>query len=121
MGLSMPSSAGQFNNQYTHHNTGASGLADLIATKILETIRNNPDNQNGVHRDMIIRPVAAATGADPQTVGYDLFIAHQACNTFQALTNFSSWDFCSDVIEGMIRDGYLYTGEDENHILAMDD
>ncbi|KAF8988374.1 hypothetical protein BGZ52_010922 [Haplosporangium bisporale] len=94
-GMNMPSSASQFNNQYTHHNAGASGSADFMATKILETIRNNPGNQIGVHRDAIIRPVAAATGADPQTVG--------------------------DLIESMILDGFLYTGEDENHILAMNE
>jgi len=72
-GMGMSSSVGQYNNPYTHHSAGASGSDDFVANKILETIRSNPGDQHGVHRDMIIRPVAAATGADPQTVGYDLF------------------------------------------------
>ncbi|KAG0031572.1 replication factor A protein 2 [Podila clonocystis] len=91
MGMSM-SSSGQYNTHGTHHNSGATS-GNVLENKILETIRNHPGRLQGVHRDVIIRAVAP-TPADQQAVG--------------------------ECLEQLIQDGFLYTGEDENHIMAME-
>ncbi|KAF9336582.1 hypothetical protein BG006_008148 [Podila minutissima] len=92
MGMSM-SSSGQHNTHGTHHSSGASS-GNILENKILEAIRNNPGRMHGVHRDEIIRAVAP-TPADRQAVG--------------------------ELLEQLIQDGFLYTGEDENHIMAMEE
>ncbi|KAG0098224.1 replication factor A protein 2 [Podila epicladia] len=91
MGMST-SSSGQYNTYGTHHGSGASS-GNILENKILEAIRNNPRRLQSVHRDEIIRAVAP-TPADRQAV--------------------------SETLEQMIKDGFLYTGEDENDIMAMD-
>ncbi|KAG0337214.1 replication factor A protein 2 [Podila horticola] len=90
-GMSM-SSSGQYNAHGAHHNSGATS-GNVMENKILEAIRSHPGHLQGVHRNEIIRLVAP-TPADQHVV--------------------------SELLEQLILDGFLYTGEDESHIMAME-
>lgn len=119
-GMSM-SSSGQYNAHGAHHNSGATS-GNVMENKILEAIRSHPGRLQGVHRNEIIRLVAP-TPADQHVVRYvSLFYYASSLKHVSSLTCYFYFflNFYSELLEQLILDGFLYTGEDESHIMAME-
>ncbi|KAF9430710.1 replication factor A protein 2 [Podila epigama] len=91
MNTAAHSFGGNYNSGNTMVNHGSSEQNDSMASKALDFIRNHPDAADGVHRDAVIAHFGASRKQDVERL-----------------------------LTFLIDDGHLYTGMDENHVLAVD-